>query len=63
MFTFSSALLGGLGGSKQGLGAFSSGASLHLKYGRRHLPPVVQSEKLGTRKLKGIYEQSFYYPS
>ena len=62
MFTFSSVLLGDLGGSKQGLGAFSSGASLHLKYGRRHLP-VVQYEKLGTRKLKGIYEQSFYYHS
>ena len=46
MFTFSSTLLGDLGGSKQGLGAL-----LPLKYGRRHLP-VVQSGKVRNQEIE-----------
>lgn len=47
MFTFSSALLGDLGGNKQGLGAL-----LPLKYGRRHLLPLVQSGKVRNQEIE-----------
>ena len=48
MFTFSSALLGDLGGSKQGLGAL-----LPLKYGRIHLT-VVQSGKVRNQEIERV---------
>lgn len=47
MLTFSSALLGDLGGSKQGLGAL-----VHFKYLRRHLLPMVQSGKVRNQEIK-----------
>lgn len=47
MFIFSSALLGDLGGSKQGLGALA-----HFKYVRKHSLPMAQSGKVRNQEIK-----------
>lgn len=47
MFIFSSALLGDLGGSKQGLGALA-----HFKYVRSHPVPMAQSGKVRNQEIK-----------